>query len=156
MTENIKKFNCIICNKNYKSIYSLSNHKRIYHKNTQNIECKGNVKENNMLECTICNKIFACRQSKYEHIKNKVCIKKNNINITNQENKIEELKEEINKLKSSIIVNNNNTKPVVNNFNIQLTDEPNNQIVNNQLINLIVDKTKTIEQLKNKLDDNKI
>ena len=33
MTENIKKFNCIICNKNYKSIHSLSNHKRIYHNN---------------------------------------------------------------------------------------------------------------------------
>ena len=31
MEENIKKHHCFLCNKYYKSRFSLSNHKRIYH-----------------------------------------------------------------------------------------------------------------------------
>jgi len=100
MSDNNGWFICKICNKRYASYNSLWNHNKRFHNNNVKINnnnvkinnnnvkinndnvkiTNDNVKINN--KCENCNKIFASRQSKWEHKKNKTCFKLNN-NITN-------------------------------------------------------------------------
>jgi hypothetical protein len=127
--DNVDKHTCNVCNKMYSSYKSLWNHKKSFHNTIYNNVIPNNLNNNIIInntkeyKCKNCNKIFKMRQYRWKH--EKTCkIKKEN------DNKIQELEESINKLKN----------------------EPS---INNQLINLIVDKTNTIEELKTKIDENK-
>jgi hypothetical protein len=89
--------------KNYTSQSSLYNNKKRFH---QSIEKSKKVKV----------KIFSCKQSKYEHIKNKVC---NNTNIILYDNELDELKNKIiefeNKISNNNIITNNTNNGTINN-----------------------------------------
>ena len=131
MSINKSVFECKTCNKNYKSYNSLGNHNRKFHQSIVKTKSKGLVKEskgNNI--CNICNKIFSCKQSKYEHIKNKVCNNNNNNNIILYDNKIEQLENKIieleNKISNNNIITNNTNNTNTNNGTIN-----NNNITNN-------------------------
>jgi hypothetical protein len=160
--DNIDKHTCNICNKMYSSYKSLWNHKKSFHDTICNNVIPNNLNNNIMInntkeyKCTHCNKIFKMRQYRWKH--EKTCkIKKEN------DNKIQKLEETINKLKKE---NDNNKLKKDNKLNkdnnnkIQQLEETINKLknepsINNQLINLIVDKTNTIEELKTKIDENK-
>ena len=149
MSINKSVFECKTCNKNYKSYNSLGNHNRKFHQSIEKTKSKGLVKDkskglvkeskgNNI--CNICNKIFSCKQSKYEHIKNKVC--NNNIilydnkiilydnKIEQLENKIIELENKISNNNNNIITNNTNNTNNINNTNNGTTNT-NNGTINN-------------------------
>ncbi len=135
-----KEFRCKICDKTYSSASSLCNHNKKFHNklnntpiihdntldNTQIIHCK-------KYKCHTCKKTFNNFQNRWKH--EKICKQKADEPTTKQE--LEELKKTINELKIEL----EKTKK---------HDEPN---VNKQLINIIVDKDKTIEELKNKIID---
>jgi len=144
MSINKSVFECKTCNKNYKSYNSLGNHNRKFHQSIKEIKSKGLVKDkgkglvkeskgNNI--CNICNKIFSCKQSKYEHIKNKVC--NNNNNIILYDNKIEQLENKIIELENKI--SNNNI--ITNNTNNGTTNTNNGTINNNNITNNIIKVT---------------
>jgi len=129
MDNTCRLFNCNICIKKYSSYKSLWNHNKKYHNTNvsnigQNVSNIGqNVSKKNIssLNCKFCNKIFSTAQNRWKH-ENKVCKKK-----FNENNKIELLENKIKELENNI------------------KDLP----INNQLINIISDKNKKIEELKN-------
>jgi hypothetical protein len=125
---------CNLCNKLYSSYKSLWNHTKIFHKTRDNIDvvCQPNVNclKKPKIICEICNKEFNTRQSKSKHKKKCKEINNNKIEQLEGKNKIKQLEATIKELK----------------------EQPS---INNQLINLIVDKTNTIEELKTKIDENK-
>ena len=135
MSELKSEFHCIICNKNYASQSSLCNHKKRFHQSIEKSKSKvlvkdkskGLVKDKSKGKniCNNCNKIFSCKQSKYEHIKNKVC---NNTNIILYDNELDELKNKIIELENKI--SNNNI--ITNN-----TNNTNNGTINNTTNNII-------------------
>lgn len=102
------EFNCVICNKKYKSYQSLWNHNHKFHKNIKsnvynnfdtNIQSinKTNIQPIEKSICQFCNKKLSNRQSRWRH--EKTCEKKQskidnkqNIIITNLTNEIERLK----------------------------------------------------------------
>jgi predicted nucleic acid-binding protein len=87
------KFKCIICNKQYSTPSSLSNHKKIYH--NEEIE-----KKNNKYQCKYCNKSYIIYQSKWIHEKKcKIVVKENNT-------KMEKILEEVEQLKKEILLKN--------------------------------------------------
>jgi hypothetical protein len=124
---------CKICNKNYSSKASLWNHNKKFHgkdisKNTPIISTDSpNVSIKNSLLCKYCAKKFSSTQNKWKH-ENKVCKKKEEIN------KIELLQAQVNELTSKIANITNNT-------------------TNNHLIDIIVDKSKAIENLQSKIEN---
>ncbi len=138
--DNIKNINnnykCNFCNKLYSSYKSLWNHNKEFH--NKNIEHNNSNKLCDNIKkyyCSICNKNFNDRSNKWKH--EKKCTVNNNNNNNNNNNKIEQLEEKNKILKETI--NELKTQPSIN----------------NQLINLIVNKTNTIEELKTKIDENK-
>ena len=166
------EFACNICNKDYSSYKSLWNHNKKFH--TKNVVQNGTnevlsvvvcdtTEINNKHQCKICNKIFNDRSNKYKH--EKIC--KNKINNTSE---IESLKNTINEMKKqfSLILQekgkihpntlqkikeeNINLKKELKNINLtkikeDIDDIKNNPPINNQLINIISDKNKKIEEL---------
>jgi hypothetical protein len=109
------------------------------------------------------------RQYRWSHektCKNKINIQKNNEKLKEENEQLrkekeneqlikekenEQLRKEKEKLKrENIKINNNNN----NNNNTKIEHLINNQPINNQLINIIVDKTKTIEELTTKINNN--
>ncbi len=133
---------CNLCNRLYSSYKSLWNHTKIFHKTHDNNDgvCQPNVNclKKPKIICEICNKEFNTRQSKSKH-KKKCKEINNNDNKLEEKNKIKQL-EEKNKIKQ--------LEATIK----ELKEQPS---INNQLINLIVDKTNTIEELKTKIDENK-
>lgn len=113
---------CNICNKDYKSYKTLWSHNNKCH-NELKIRIVNKIRD---YKCTKCNKTFTRKDSLTYHI-NSTCKNKNkleiNINVKKEDPLLEKNKE---------------------------IDEIKNQqkIVNNQLINIIIDKTKIIEELK--------
>ena len=93
--------------------------------NISNIPNILSILTNNTLNCNQCKKIFKFKSSLTRHIKQEICIKTTTNNITI----------------------NNNTHTINNTSNTNNT--PNDIIypINNQLINIIVEKTKKIEAL---------
>jgi len=147
-------FKCTQCNKLYSSYKSIWNHNKKFHKN---IESNGgkNVVVNgqhvvitditsshklvsNKYSCQYCNKIFSDRSNRHKH--EKKC--KEKINVLTE---LKQVKEENIKVKKENEELKNNQIVPVNNID-------NSELLNNQLINIIVDKTKTIEELQNKID----
>jgi hypothetical protein len=137
------EYKCNNCNKYYKTYQSLWNHNKAFHKKEPINNLKksddnlkksdDNLKKSDdnlkIYKCRQCEKIYNNKQSRWSHEK-KCKIKENNDNKLEEKNKIKQLEETIKDLK---------TYPSIN----------------NQLINLIVDKTKTIEELITKIDENK-
>jgi hypothetical protein len=76
-----KKINCSICNTEFSSISSLSNHRRNIHNIKKSTEKK--------YDCRHCSKEYGCRQSRWKH--EKTCKTKENV-------EIEKIKEENEKL----------------------------------------------------------
>jgi hypothetical protein len=168
----IDTYICNVCNKQYSSYKSLWNHNKEFHKSivtkksllyTKNKLCDTKIILNEMnnilnntkkIECKFCHKTFNFRQNKYQH--EKTCKLKDQNN-----NKIEQLEEKNKVLEETIKVLN------INNNKIEQLEEKNKVLeetikelkrqpsINNQLINLLVDKTKTIDDLKTKIDENK-
>ena len=97
-----KQYRCNICNKHYASNSSLCNHNKKFHNDNskrnvsirkQNVnisECKKNI-------CVYCNKLFACKQSKWKHAK--TC---KFINKINEQTEIETLKNTINEMRKQV------------------------------------------------------
>jgi hypothetical protein len=89
-----KKYKCLICNKQYSTPSSLSNHKKIYHTEIEKI--KNNIE----YKCKYCNKSYIIYQSKWIHEKKcKTIVKENNT-------KIEKILEEVEQLKKEILLKN--------------------------------------------------
>jgi cell division protein FtsB len=167
---------CNQCNKIYKSYQSLWNHNKKFH-NKNVVVCGVNevvCGENevvlnttkNKYVCNNCNKIFNDRSNKYKH--EKICKNKNN-EINNENIKIKELMLQIKKQETKILqyklkiqkTNSVDNQKKENNDNEKLKEENeklkeelksiknniNNLPINNQLINIISNKNKKIEEL---------
>jgi hypothetical protein len=139
MDECVKKYTCNLCNKNYSSKSSICNHNKKFHKKiSENLEKisenigKPNVPNQTCIEtsksynCRKCNKYYNNIQSRWSH--EKIC-----------KETIEYFETQINKLK--VKLKNENIKT------------PLNYPINNQLINIIVNKTNTIEELQLKMNN---
>ena len=145
------KVSCKYCGKEFSSGQSRGNHYRKIHKIKANyynyprienklekikLEIKIDEK-NKKFYCRMCEKNFSCKQSRWKHEQNCNVVAKEKIDeITILKNDINILKEQIknveHKKQKEIIVEHSN--------------------INTHLINLIVDKSKTIEELKNKIE----
>jgi hypothetical protein len=126
---------CKTCNKNYSCYKSLWNHNNKFHKinitkckQIKNDNTVVILQENKNLICKYCKNIFSHRNSRWKH--EKTCKRK-----INNDTELQILKEKVNELESKLKINSI-TNPI-----------------NNQLINLIVDKTNTIEELQTKIDN---
>ena len=133
---------CNICNKTYSSYKTLWTHNKNIHKSEeikkcQNVVINSHNTDINTLKCKFCNKNFQNRSNRYRH-EQKCKIMFDEKEKKNNEIKIAEINKEI--------------KLAEINKEIELAKLiP----INNQLINLIVDKTNTIQELKTKIDENK-
>jgi hypothetical protein len=161
---NKKDFICKICNKNYASNSSLWNHNNNFHKsiinNNNNIKISSKCQDlsskcqdlsskylsTQLYNCRFCNKCYDKRQSRWYHEQKCKIIFEENNNKTKLENK--NLKNEIKQFK--ILLQDTINKKLEINLLKETNKVLNNNIpINNQLINIIVDKTNIIEELKN-------
>lgn len=112
---------CDICCKKFKVLYLLKRHQQ------RKYLCEKKTEETHKYKCDICNYKFNLVQNYNRHIKKNNCNNKNTSTITNTPI-----------INTSIITNTSNTSNI-----------PNDTIypINNQLINIIVEKTKKIETL---------
>jgi hypothetical protein len=144
------EFKCKICIKQYKSYQSLWNHNKKFHSNitiqkptitNHNSSIKQPYKNGSEYICKYCNTTFTRINNMNYHIKN-VCKQKQNIieenKILKESIKILTLKKNNNKQENNITTIKNDIKKITETYPI-----------NNQLINIIMDKNKTIEELKN-------
>jgi hypothetical protein len=137
------KYNCLNDN--------LNTLKNKYQKLSNQINLNDNTYKNN--ECAYCFKIYSTKGNLGNHIE-KCC--KNRQKLQEQlsllENLIKNHKVDIIfKKKDKIINTNTNTNT---NINTNINTNTNTIYpINNQLINIIIDKTKTIKELKNKCED---
>jgi hypothetical protein len=134
MSENVEGYYCKVCNKKYASASSLWNHNKKFH-NDMVIHDNTSIIHDNTCKkykCLFCNKIFNNYQNRWKH--NKIC----------KNNKIITLEKENTELKNKII-------PIQ-----QINNTEQHIPINNQLINIIVDKTNTINKLITKIDENKL
>ena len=170
-------YSCKICNKNYSSQSSLCNHNKKFHDvNNQPLSTNNQllstnnqpIINQNKYTCRYCNKIYNILQSRWKH--EQKCKDNNNkdkelelekiklqvakeetkilqLKLTDQKNII--LKEENEKLKEELKkININKIKQDINDIKNNINNPP----INNQLINIISDKNKKIEELhKNQL-----
>jgi hypothetical protein len=140
-------YECNICKKDYSSYQSLWIHNKKFHNETisQLSTNNNNIITNNNntnqsssnYNCSYCNNTYVHYQSRWKH--EQKCINRTNIIKEN-----EKLKKENNELKCNHVISTNN---IINN---------NDNQINNKLIDLIIDKTKIIEGLKTKINDNSI
>lgn len=141
------KFVCKYCDKEYSSSQSRSNHyTKIHkiistynnHKNLEKIKLEiKNDEKNKKYCCRVCEKNFSCKQSRWKH--EQKCKVSDKVKI----NELAILKNDINILKEQI-------KNVEYKKQKKITiDAP---TVNTQLINLIIEKSRVIEGLKNKIE----
>ena len=121
------EYKCTICIKTYSSYKSLWNHNKNFHNKKTVKEIAIPIKQSELHpnECKYCNRIFTRKNNMVVH-RNKTC---------------KERKDIIHKLKEELKVNNSTHNKIINNTP---------SLINNQLINIIIDKNKTIEELKNK------
>jgi len=130
------EYKCKICNKLYSSYQSLWIHNKKFHNPCDNLvqtfDNKVEIKCKHSNICKYCKKQFSHRNSRWKH--EKTCKQKENT-VT----EITELKKEIIELKKEIITKNN-----INNLEAKL-----NLPINNHLIDIIVNKSNAIIDLKN-------
>ena len=162
---------CKYCNKEYSSYASRSNHIKKFH--TTNIEVDQmmsnnfvkntvNKMSNKSLTCQKCSKEFNNRQARWSHEK-KCNIDNNNIILLLKQQlkeKDDKFKEETNNVKKELEIKFNEqldtmkkqmmtlmNKHTINNIKKDSEVNP----VNNQLINIIMDKNKRIDELNTKI-----
>ena len=129
-----RKYNCKTCDKNYSCYKSLWNHNKKFHNKIVS-KTIPNVSIQNKLLCKYCSKKFSSTQNKWKH-ENKVCKKKTDM-LT-----LEEMQKKIIELEDKIKITNITNKQyeeIINKLSLP---------VNNQLINIIEDKNKKIEELQ--------
>jgi hypothetical protein len=125
-------FNCKSCNKKYGSYQSLWNHNKKFH-NNQNIN-------DHQYNCKNCNKKLSSRQSRWRHLK--ICRKVTDDGKSKSYNKVKLKNDDTFNLKKE----NEELKKELSNIN--------NVPINNQLINIISDKNKKIEELSKNIQLN--
>ena len=127
-------YKCSICVKDYSSYKSLWNHTKKFHTAKTAKDCILTVKQQDLTAnnniCEYCNKKFTRKNNMNVHI-NKSC--------KERKNEITKLKEELAIIKQETKDPKETKEPIGSNIT-------NN--INNQLINIIIDKTKIIEKLK--------
>jgi len=166
------EYKCIICNKKYKTYQTLWKHNKKFHlttvidSNINVIENSKNVIENNNYSCKYCNKEFKLRQYRWSHEKNVCQPKHNKAQQEKEENykkrlELEIIKENNIRLKEEARILNLKLKLQKSEKVDNIDNEIDNNIIvnheqpiNNQLINIIVDKNKTIEELTTKISYN--
>jgi hypothetical protein len=124
------EYKCKVCIKDYSSYKSLWNHTKKFHTAKTAKDCILTVKQQDLTAnniCKYCNKKFTRKNNMNVHI-NKSC---------------KERKNEINKLKEELAIIKQESKETKEPFGSNITNN-----INNQLINIIIDKTKIIEKLK--------
>ena len=142
-------FECKLCNKQYSSYQSLWNHNKRFHTQseltpTQQVLTTDSKRD---IICEYCKKEFTRKNNMVRH--QKTCKDKNKKQEINNklENEIIELKKAVEKLSKT------SGKKVIKNYNngniFNGVDKPKDTI-NNQLINIIMDKNKKIEELNTK------
>jgi hypothetical protein len=140
------EYTCKKCDKNYSSYQSLWIHNKKFHSSdggkvdTTGGNNGGNKVTPKIYTCNICSKEYNNKYSKYKH--QKICTNANQKTNEIKELKIE-IKQEIDKLKDE---NTKLKKQIENDDNLI----PENSLINKQLINIIMDKNKAIEELKEK------
>jgi len=129
------KFPCKYCNKEYSSKQSRTNHCSLYHREyINNNHQKPPILKKN--QCEFCNKIFSRIDSLSRHINLNRCKKK-----VSKDKDFIQIKLEVNNLNDKII---------------ELSKKNNNESnypINNHLIDIIVDKTKSIQILKTEIEN---
>jgi hypothetical protein len=167
----ITNYICNICNKQYSSQSSLCNHNKKFHKkNVSNNIPVNNIPVNNTIPivnnnvlnvpnniinkntCKFCYKIYSTSQNRWKHEQKCKIKKENNNKIEQLEEKNKILEETIKDLNINKIDKLEEKNKVFKKTIKKLKTQP---YINNQLMNLIVDKTKTIDELKTKIDENK-
>jgi hypothetical protein len=143
---------CNICDKKYANKYNLLTHNRKFHCEV----IKVIITNRRKFDCRLCNKTYSTKQSRWLH--EKTCKIINNVMIEqkyNNEIELEKIKLErikLDKIKKNIMKDDSLT-PIVSNLKLQITKLEENQklAMNNQLLNLIVDKDNKIEELNNQI-----
>ena len=125
------EYSCLICNKKYATYQTLWTHNKKFHKSDP-IQTKKT--EEKKYSCTFCNKDFKLRQYRWKH--EKIC-KKNNKDIIELKNKINELEKHIIDKVPNNIVNNINNGSIINNITI-------NNFGNESITNLTYEEIKKI------------
>jgi len=167
--EIIDNHKCKICNKTYSSYSSLWTHTKNIHKAEINISKltvnatydNNPLKINKIYKCNYCDNEYNHKQSRWSHHQKCKIIfeeKEKKCKIIFEE---KEQKKQLFEIKIAKINKKKEIKLAKINEKIKLA-EINKELelakiipINNQLINLIVDKTNTIEELKTKIDENK-
>uniref|UniRef100_A0A6C0D9Y7 KilA-N domain-containing protein n=1 Tax=viral metagenome TaxID=1070528 RepID=A0A6C0D9Y7_9ZZZZ len=163
--DNKVEFQCEICNKNYSSYKSLWNHNNKFHNiNVKNVKedvknVKENVKENlRSLTCEYCKKVFNNRPAKSIHKKKCNKIENNKIQILEEQNK--QFAQTINELKAQVAMilkdDEQNKLKELNKLIKQFENQLINTPINNNLIDIISNKNKKIEELMNNQELDKL
>jgi len=151
------EYKCNDCKKFYSSYQCLWIHNKKFHSISNRTSSSLNSKSShtsytvfdniNEIKCDRCLMNFTRKDNLKRHQLKCIKIKEHNekIQIKLKELDIAKMKEENKNLELQIKLKNNNEIVPLNN-----TD--NSELLNNQLINIIVDKTKTIEELQTKID----
>ena len=109
------RFNCVLCNKTYASVTSLSNHKRIIHKIRKQDEIKNHT-------CKYCKKEYSLYKSKWKH--EQTCTKKaEEIKTVIEEGIICQTCNKTYSSKSSLI---NHCRKIHNNTNLKIKNKEDN------------------------------
>jgi hypothetical protein len=156
--KNLKSYSCDICNKNYSSYQSLWIHNKKFH----SIDVNTSVNTKEIKYCNICNKNYASRTSLWNHNKKFHSINVNtniNTNVNTSVNTKEIKCNNCSKIFKSRQAKSLHIKKyckVIKDSEVKVESTKiilsNN--INNQLINLIVDKTNIIEELQLKINNN--
>ena len=153
------EYKCKVCNKQYKTYQTLWKHNKKFHdQNIINNNHSTIINQPNIIinqsknECNYCKKIFSHYNNKWRHEK-KCKIKTDELSKIKEETRQTELllalkKEESKILQLKLKLEKSNDES--NNYDIIVEHE---QPINNQLINIIVDKNKTIEELTTKISN---
>ena len=176
MTKVITEFKCKICNKNYASYQSLWIHNKKFHKpicknigkelDNKSQDVHNESKDSKDLNpdqkkyiCKYCNKIYKHKQTKWTHEKKCINTITNDISVINKQeissnfivvNKYQKTNNDnpLEKHSNDIIINK---KLDIINTNINKIKE--NIPINNQLINIIMDKNKALDELNDKIEN---
>ena len=147
--KSVKKFTCKICNKNYKSIQSLCNHNRRFHKKiTQNnsklpqnnsfLPQNTSKKTNKMVYCKYCNKKFSRLDNMNRHMKTcKVKNEKENSIILKMKKEKNEYKNEIKRLKQRLRDKMNKNCKIHYKTLQKINNQLNNNITKNNCVETI-------------------
>jgi hypothetical protein len=143
---------CQICNKKYKTYKSLWNHNKKFHnditiktseiisKNSDNVLKNSDITSKNY-NCRTCSRVFNNIKTRWSHEQKCKTIESKNKNLEEKKLDLALKKEEARILQLKIELN------YIDN---DILEQP----INNQLINIIVDKNKTIEELTTKINYN--